>query len=327
MSTNGFVTFESVSRFSRLSEEPKNAGYTTELEMGIGAGIVGDPNSAGTIGGYLREKSKPHRIFAVTAHHVVSQKQDKISLNDNVQVESPAGLDLDREQEWIDKERGKIRHIEDVEAKEREVVALGAKRSSNLCKLRETKDAIDIQQQGLETRKAMNRTVGTVFASSGLRTVTWQSLSRYFFISPKKELNMDWALIELNGARPATNSSQLHPSSDINGDDAIAADSTYVQKVGRITGHTLGQIDGYASVSLNDVRETYEMKAVKKPGAGGSSFVAHGDSGAWILDMSGNVLGMIIGGDTTGCTAFYTPIDMMLHDMEKRTGLGLEVMK
>ena len=107
----------------------------------------------------------------------------------------------------------------------------------------------------------------------------------------------------------------------------FAADSTDVQKVGRITGHTLGQTDGCDSASLNDVRATYEMKAVKRLGTGDSSFVAHGDSGAWILDMSGKVLGMIIAGDKTGCTAFYTPIGMMLHDMKERTGLKLEVME
>ena len=141
MSTIGFVTFESVSRFSG---PPKNAGYATKLEMGIGVGVVGNTDGGGTIGGYLREKSQHDRIFAVTAHHVVSQGRVKISRSDNVQVESPAGIDL--------------------------------------------------EQKDLEATKAKKRIVGTVFASSGLRTVAWDQYKCHDYPIPDgSELSMDWA--------------------------------------------------------------------------------------------------------------------------------------
>ena len=52
----------------------------------------------------------------------------------------------------------------------------------------------------------------------------------------------------------------------------------------------------------------------------------HGDSGAWILNEQGQVLGMIIAGYGKGFTTYYTPIILMLDDMENHTGLKLEVM-
>ena len=57
-----------------------------------------------------------------------------------------------------------------------------------------------------------------------------------------------------------------------------------------------------------------------------TGFSIHGDSGAWILNEQGQVLGMTFGGDEKGLTTFYTPIILMLDDMKKHTGLELEVM-
>ena len=274
MSTNGFVTFESVSRFSG---PPKNAGYATKLEMGIGVGVVGNTEGGGTIGGYLREKSQHDRIFAVTSHHVVSQGRVKISRSDNVQVESPAGIDL--------------------------------------------------EQNDLEATKAKNRIVGTVFASSGLRTVAWdRSKCHDYPIPDGSELSMDWALIELNDAGPGTNSSHLYPDGPITtgaSGYAIVADYTDVHKVGRITGLTHGTTKGLNEVNFGEgAPSSLEMTAANL----NTGISKPGDSGAWILNEQGQVLGMILGGDEKGYTAYYTPIILMLDDMENHTGLKLEVM-
>ena len=276
MSTIGFVTFESVSQFPG---PPKNAGYTTELEMGISVGVVGNTDGGGTIGGYLREKSQHDRIFAVTAHHVVSQGRVKISRSDNVQVESPAGIDL--------------------------------------------------EQNDLEATRAGNRIVGTVFASSGLRTVEWDRSKCHDYsssIPDGSELSMDWALIELNGPRLATNSSHLYPNDHITKGAlgyAIVANGTEVHKVGRITGFTDGITDGLTTANLDKgAPSSLEMTASNL----NTGFSLPGDSGAWILNEQGQVLGMIIAGIGNGLITYYTPIILMLDDMENHTGLKLEVM-
>ena len=137
---------------------------------------------------------------------------------------------------------------------------------------------------------------------------------------------MDWALIELNDARPATNSSHLYPDGHITtgaSGYAIVADYTEVHKVGRITGLTRGVTKGLKKFNVGEgTPGSLEMTAsnIRK------GFSIHGDSGAWILNEQGQVLGMTFGGDEKGLTTFYTPIILMLDDMKTHTGLELEVM-
>lgn len=286
--------------------------------MGIGVGRVGYPNGGGTIGGYLRETSKPYRVFAVTAHHVVSQQTGAISSNDEVRVQSPALCDLRWKKERIDTASGKLAlRIEGLVAEEMMGIQAGARPSSKLSTLRAEKDAIDKQGQDLDAHMARDNSVGTVYALSGLRTAKWNKSDPCD--SPENKLHMDWALVELDDPRWAANSSRLFIT---NG----ALDGTDVQKVGRITSHTLGETLGRSTVTLPGVPKTLEMRAVKKLGTGDPSFAERGDSGAWILDMKGEVLGMIFAGDPMRHTAYYTPLDMMLEDMKEHTGLELEVM-
>ena len=137
---------------------------------------------------------------------------------------------------------------------------------------------------------------------------------------------MDWALIELNDARPATNSSHLYPNGHITkgaSGHAIVADYTVVQKVGRITGFTAGITKGLKKANVGKgAPSSLEMTAINLR----TGFSIHGDSGARILNEQRQVLGMIFGGDDKGLTTFYTPIILMLDDMKKHTGLELEVM-
>lgn len=58
------------------------------------------------------------------------------------------------------------------------------------------------------------------------------------------------------------------------------------------------------------------------------NFLQPGDSGAWLLDERGKVLGLIIAGNAgkSSDTAYYTPIDLLLKDVKDKAGLDLEVM-
>ena len=104
---------------------------------------------------------------------------------------------------------------------------------------------------------------------------------------------------------------------------SLVADGAAVQKVGRITGFTAGNTDGLSEANFGGgAPSSLEVTAVNLI----SGFAENGDSGAWILNEQGQVLGMIIGGYEKGFTAFYTPIILMLEDMEKLTGLKLDVM-
>ena len=101
------------------------------------------------------------------------------------------------------------------------------------------------------------------------------------------------------------------------------------QNIGRTSGHLRGWTSGLrAQVNLEGVPNSVEMTAVDLgPGIyGGRGFAREGDSGAWILDLIGRVLGLQIGGDMDGKIAFYTPFDLLLKDIRQETGLDLEVM-
>lgn len=48
-----------------------------------------------------------------------------------------------------------------------------------------------------------------------------------------------------------------------------------------------------------------------------------GDSGSWILNEVGQLVGLLWGGTHSVC--YFTPIQMVLDDIEARTGMKVEL--
>ena len=321
---------------------PENPGSSGTIELGIGVGRVGNTRAVGTLGGYLRDRSNPENVFGLTTHHVVNWQENEsepgpaLTLSDAVKMESPAGFDLAYEQMHIADDWGSFRpFMEEAEALEKDRINKGAEPSGRLSDLRSGKARIDDRQQKLDALQPPNNLVGTVFASSGTKTVKWdQSNPRDSFTSAGSYLNMDWAIIKLSGVRRVRNSSSLFPYYrkflyDVSDSLETGRETITARKIGRSSGHTEGWTSGLrAQVNLEGVPNSVEMTAVKR-GPGRSDFrkfIKEGDSGAWILDIIAQALGLLIGGDLDGDIAFYTPFDLLLKDIRQETGLDLEVM-
>ena len=326
----------SVSRF--WGWMPENPGSSGTLKLGVGVGREGNTRAVGTLGGYLRDRSNPENVFGLTAHHVVNwQENDSepgpaLALSDAVKMESPTSFDLADEQvdiadDWDEHRQG----LEKFEALERDRTNEGAEPSVDSSGIRSYNARIDGRQQKLDVLQAQNNLVGTVFASSGVKTVKWdQSNPRDSFTPVGSYLNMDWAIIKLSGVRPVENSSSLFPNhrrplygvSNILG---TGRENIPIEKVGRSSGYAGGWTNGLrAQVSLEGVPSSVEMTTVRMGSC--TRFIKGGDSGAWILHSLGQVLGLQIGGDMDWEIVFYTPFDLLLKDIRQKTGLDLEVM-
>ena len=180
---------------------PENPGSGGTLEPGIGVGREGDTRAVGTLGGYLRDRSNPENVFGLTTHHVVNWQENEfqpgpaLTLSDAVKMESPAGFDLAYEQMDIAEDWYKFRSFSGGEVLENQ----GAEPSGTLSYRQSRRQSIDDRQQKLDVLEAQDNLVGTVFASSGMKTVKWdQSNPRDSLTPVGSYLNMDWAIIKLS---------------------------------------------------------------------------------------------------------------------------------
>lgn len=252
----------SVSRLWDWDERPKNFEYKEVLEMGIGVGTEGNTDKGGTIGGYLREKSKTENVFGITAHHVVSSQKEGLTPGDAVNVENPAGCDMVDEQDAITKGFATLEsemEMEAQEAIERDRIGVGAE-ASTLYEPQETRESLGRRQQILDEVKHKDKIVGTVVASSGLETRLWDQANPRDSLTPKgSHYNIDWAIFKLSGVRPATNTSPYFSSDRIT-DGVRVLDSAEeripVWKVGRMTGRTaqLGKQTVFVLKSTSGIR-------------------------------------------------------------------------
>ena len=106
-----------------------------------------------------------------------------------------------------------------------------------------------------------------------------------------------------------------------------------VFKVARTTGLTIGTIDRLASYvkvirqSNNKhqapIRTTSELYAIR--GGYKRLFNKAGDSGAWILDPLGHLTGLLWGGCEKSNHGYFTPIQLVIEDIEKYTGRKVEI--
>ena len=108
---------------------------------------------------------------------------------------------------------------------------------------------------------------------------------------------------------------------------------------GRTTGLTMGRyshLDSAVSLPLPfnskhkpgdeaPVRNTYEHLIVIEGGQPGQFFSRSGDSGSWVFDSLGSLAGMIWGSSAAGAT-YFTPIGLIVADIEKRSGRKVELL-
>ena len=106
-------------------------------------------------------------------------------------------------------------------------------------------------------------------------------------------------------------------------------------KIGRTTGLTVGECNGIKSdtqleVPLNDEDQGEQKRVVfsqahvlMAPPDSVRPFALAGDSGAWICDRFGWLVGMVWAGADR--TSYCTPIGRIIEDIEDQTGMRVEL--
>jgi hypothetical protein len=214
-------------------------------------------------------------------------------------------------------------------------------------------------QSQLQQARITDLAFGTVAASSGLRTVKSEMFSsdpatgeRIAETGKSKfRFILDWSLLDFHSERGMTNRLPLFPfKSPIesylgpalscskwttlnNSKCHVMRDEVKVGKIGRSTGLTYGIVNAIPTIINPNIDEgedkfmsdTYSL-TVKDCGFCMSFYspkgaaVEKGDSGSIVLHVpSGHWLGLLFG-ETSTKGALFTPIDLVLRDIEEVTG-------
>ena len=106
-------------------------------------------------------------------------------------------------------------------------------------------------------------------------------------------------------------------------------------KIGRTTGLTFGKLNGIKSETNLELPLNGEDQGQQKrkmisqaqvlltPEELSTPFTRAGDSGAWVCDMFGTLVGLVWGGGEK--TSYCTPIGQIFADIEAQTGMKVEL--
>ncbi|KAH9869059.1 hypothetical protein J1614_008136 [Plenodomus biglobosus] len=291
---------------------------------------------SGTIGGFVTITGDPDNgaVYAVTNHHVV--KENDIDFKKSIQW--PAQLRIGPRDRMFDILNGKasilprpsvddsiaeislsrvIEHPSEVDRRAllrklknfgaveqseesscRDVVASNSKNNRG-CKTQQAGDKL-LSKQRIEIEKhsaSADRFIGATWASSGV--TAWK-------IGDNK-VEQDWALIKLyqdDGQKFANTIDNVLLPLPSQGQfravkpwpRALAVD---VCKRGRTTNYTAGRTNGARSCLNTEAGSVIAYSAIALPHSSNPFFSRGGDSGSWLMDKAGQLVGMILSGDTT----------------------------
>ena len=99
-----------------------------------------------------------------------------------------------------------------------------------------------------------------------------------------------------------------------------------VRKFGRTTGCTEGYINPVDSF-VRFKGTALDMVSQEKMicGTAGKAFTSAGDSGAWVIDRLGGLIGMVWGGFTSHEGTFLTPMNLITEDITEQTGYSVRL--
>lgn len=256
-------------------------------------GVRGDTDNAGTLGGWLMlsRPGCPLVKVGLTCHHLVANSPAGLQ-----EIDYPAALDLNNS----------IKNLE----------ALSTK-PDFLPHHLNTLDKLELM--------AKNEPIGRVVASSGKRL---NAAGR----------KMDWALIPVVGDKIRnypSSPANLHPKAlfpeggkacyEVNPDSLIRKFGTvkkdsWVIKNGRTTGVSSAIVNDMGRVVSweNEDIESVEMEVFGLA----SEFIHYGDSGSFVVDRRGALVGLLIGMDSSASSfgaGFVTPIAAIQADVKLMT--------
>lgn len=100
----------------------------------------------------------------------------------------------------------------------------------------------------------------------------------------------------------------------------MGRDDKLVFKRGATTGGTVGKVNGIMQMTAMKSCQSYVALSCTR-----GAMASPGDSGAWLLDVEGDVFGIINGGDTRYGIASVIPTDVVFRDNERITGFIAEL--
>ncbi|KAI9802318.1 MAG: hypothetical protein M1833_001824 [Piccolia ochrophora] len=142
---------------------------------------------------------------------------------------------------------------------------------------------------------------------------------------------LDWALIHVKPERISENSlpdlahlspriaDYFNPGENIITRTAAPVPGERLFKLGRSTGFTMAPCNEIRACAVDDV--SYEDYDIGYPVASSRpQFSTLGDSGAWVVNRNGHLVGMVVGGNTVTKTTRITGVQELFEDIRRITG-------
>ncbi|KAM0800614.1 hypothetical protein BDR22DRAFT_963013 [Usnea florida] len=318
--------------------------YARQVHGGWGIGV--DNNSTGTLGGFvtLCDDHGNKKVYGLTNYHVIRPETRNF----------PAGIDRgSTEDAWPPEFINIYSSSEQDFEEEKRVVELelaGNKTEWQLfhpstlrnAQMGQTIPETDRRQlEYLQKRKSLLETRLGLLNSLQDTERRLGRVAYYGGFRVDKNSRMDWALIEVAQERVGVNRlptlEEIPPDFSLEGDrisriSKTSEDTTGLGryfKIGRTTGLTFGEShkiesEVWLEVPLNDGDQGSKKRKIRSQARvivapkGSENFNRGGDSGAWVCDRFGSLVGLVWGGEGQKC--YYTPIGLIIADIEARTG-------
>lgn len=177
--------------------------------------------------------------------------------------------------------------------------------------------------------------------------VVWASRRSTHYIEPRNDsedrvdrIREDWALIKLfpevrDGLQNAFDKNILRPNqpSDrfTDPDHRWTLERCRVSKRGRTTDYTIGRVNSAPVAGRVTETDTPTLEYAIVPTGTNGLFSQRGDSGSWVMDKHGKLIGMVWGKNTASKTTLFTPgqylfrrIGEAFEKAMRRRGIELE---
>ncbi|KAA6412264.1 MAG: hypothetical protein FRX48_04416 [Lasallia pustulata] len=296
--------------------------YKNAPEMDSGISVSNNAWATGTFGGYveLSDGRSAPKLCGLTCHHVlrpppqpsvmtheVFSPYDSATSSENITISHPSMGDhqesMRGDQRSAQKERYRLQELHE------RIDMLGNEAHPKLFQqVDRLKERITYHEERLQAAE-VNREIGKVMFSSGYK------------VSGDYGCVLDWGLIELYPTRTGCNLLPDRSATVTYSIDAVELHGR-AEKFGRTTGHTGGVInpvDSYVRFPGSQFAlETREIVVLSETRT--KVFSEGGDSGAWVLDSVGALMGMTWGGFTCRQGTFVTPIKAITDDIRSQTG-------
>ncbi|EPS43330.1 hypothetical protein H072_2684 [Dactylellina haptotyla CBS 200.50] len=321
--------------------------YRRASRPGQSVGVQGIGWSSGTMGGFLVGK-KPElqgHCFGMSCHHVLlptkksatAEEEEGIlvpvhlkplnmvhkalgwNFSSEVIVESPS---LGDHRDTISNLKTSRRDAEQELEKLEEKFKVTKERISTTRRSFWQGLIADAQQQ-LKKLEVFDRKAGVVIATSGYK------------VDPQTRMTLDWGLVKMannktwkNIVTPVTRATgkwhiwAAYPDYKIT-DIGDPAEGDEVFKVGR-SGESYGVISciPHGINLMENGTTTSEWTIV---GHKNREFAEGGDSGSWVLNTKGELVGMVFAENEDLHLAYLTPIKLILEDIKRQTGKAFAI--